>query len=246
MKTIGKISLVLLGVAGIFLVVVLSDNQEILFESQESKNIKGDPVFNKVKWFHFKDRDVWMMNQSHAGVNATTEKWDRLAIVVETTKSPRTARFYQLESGSLAWPTKLKEMPYKVSCFICHTNGPRAIRPNFESTFKSVSFFDRIKIVAWNLRIKSYGRVILDPEHDLMDAQLERPLRFRGAFENESLKLATCSKCHKESGILARGPLFRQNLPTLKFMIESGYMPPLGFKLQEDEMAELKKFMLGF
>lgn len=255
MKQLNKVvGLFILGFLGLLL-VLLYDKQEIVIESQESKTTSGGSVFNKIKWFQFKDKDIWMMNQSHHGhhghhgsngSDTFNSSWDRLAIVVDKSVSPKTARFYQFEPGPLEWKENLPQKSYKVSCFMCHSNGPRVIRPNFDSTFNLTSMKDRLKIMVWNLRIKSYRRMTLNKKHDEIDSGLKVPVRFRGSFENESLKVATCIKCHKESGFFARGPLLRQNISTIKFMVEAGHMPPFGFQLSSAEKLELEKFLMGF
>ena len=237
-------ALALLGL-GSLPVVVWFDDREIVIESQESKTTASTPVFNKIKWIRLKEKDVWMMNQSHRGFTAHESGWDRLAIVVDRKTTPKTARFYQLNPGPLQWSENQKELPPKVSCFICHANGPRAIRPNLSSSFAVPSLNERLKIQLWNLRIKSYGRVMLDVEHDKRDATAIPPVRWRGDFENEPLKIATCVKCHKDSGLIARGTLKRQHLSTIRFMVESGHMPPLGLSLSAVERAELEKFLAG-
>lgn len=228
------------------LLFTIAGEQEVFIESRESKTVNGDPVFNKIKWFSFKDKDVWMMNQSHHGSTANKDSWDRLAIVVDKTLSPKTARFYQLEPGPLEWKDDLEERSFKVSCFICHNNGPRAIRPNPESSLTSLGVKDRLRISYWNLRIKLYGRVVAHATHDERDHFQKPPFRFRGSYANEPLQIAACTTCHKESGFMARGLLRRQQAPTIRFMLESGQMPPLGFPLTAQERQELETFLEGF
>ncbi len=235
--------LIPIAVLAVLLVSVLSDDQEIFLESKESKSSAGGPIYNKIKWFSSAEKDIWMMNQSHHGINSNS--WDRLAIVVDKTRTPKTARYYQFEPGPLEWNEQLKERSFKVSCFLCHNNGPRVIRPNNESLFNPTSIKEKFKIFYWNLRIKSYGRVVADPIHDEKDLHELPPFRFQGKYENDILKVKTCVKCHKEDGFLARGFLKRQQKPTIQFMIESGTMPPFGYKLAEAEKRELERFLLG-
>ena len=230
----------------IVLAVLIMDGQEIFIESKESQTTVGAPVFNKIKWIQFKDKDVWMMNQSHHGSFAEKNKWDRLAIVIDKNRSPKVARFYQLESGPLEWNEKLTERPFRVSCFICHNNGPRNIRPNYDSVFAKMSFRDRLKINWWNLRMKFYGRVVVDKTHDVLDQKAKIPFRFHSDYENEPLKVAVCMGCHKESGFFARGVLVRQQALTIKFMLESGQMPPPGFSFSSVEKQQLEMFLDGF
>ena len=42
-----------------------------------------------------------MMKQSHYGTHAKNGEWDRLAIIIDKTKSPMTARFYQTDKEKL-------------------------------------------------------------------------------------------------------------------------------------------------
>lgn len=229
------------------LAVTLQDDQEVFLESKESKTVEGSPVFNKIKWFQFKDKDVWMMNQSHHGTKGLgPDSWDRLAIVIDKIQSPRRVRFYQLEPGALEWKEGLAEKPFKVSCYMCHNNGPRAIRPNYDSPLNPTLFKDRLKIAYWNLRMKFYGRVLPHSSHDEKDSSGDQPFRFRSTYENEPLKVKTCMKCHKESGLFARGFLSRQQIPTVRFMLESGEMPPVGFNMSSEEKAQMEKFLEGF
>ncbi len=248
LKPTVPVTLFLVSVTGLLvpLVLAIADGQGVLLESMESKTTGGGPVFNKIKWFRFQDKDVWMMNQSHHGSLAEEESWDRLAIVIDKTKFPKTARFYQFEPGPLEWREGLRERPFEVSCFMCHNNGPRVIRPNYQSPFEPISLKDRLKLSYWNLQIKLYGRVLASPVHDDLDQSQLPPFRFRSTYENEPLQITTCIKCHKESGFLARGLLRRQQLPTIKFMVESGLMPPLGFALTAKEKQELDRFLEGF
>lgn len=241
-----KIIVFTIAVLSIVLVILFQDDQAIFIESKESKTISGAPVFNKIKWIQQKDKDIWMMNQSHHGNQAKAAKWDRLAIVVDKTKSPMTARFYQLNPGPLKWEKGLKEIPFKVSCYICHSNGPRAITPNYNSQFNSISLWKKLKVTYWNLRIKSYGRIVPHSYHELADQNLKRPFRLQSAYENEKLKVNTCMKCHKGSGFFARGALRRQNIPTIKFMIKERHMPPLGFSMTKQEKLLLKEFLGKF
>ncbi len=228
------------------MIIIFNDDHEIFIESEESKTMSGNAVFNKIKWIRLEGKDVWMMNQSHHGPSLKKEAWDRLAIVVDKTITPKSVKFYQLEPGPLEWNGNQKKKPFKVACFMCHSNGPRAIRPNYSSTFSPTGLKDRLKIYMWNLRIKSYGMVSEHSSHTKLDKKLIPPFRWRGQYENEILKVKTCMRCHKESGFMARGTLKRQNVPTIKFMVERGHMPPLGFSLSQNEKKELERFLKGF
>ncbi|MCB9027127.1 MAG: hypothetical protein H6625_12460 [Bdellovibrionaceae bacterium] len=70
MKPVYKIIALALIIVSTALVILSKDDQAIFIESEESKTISGNPVFNKIKWISKKDKDIWMMNQSHHGAFA--------------------------------------------------------------------------------------------------------------------------------------------------------------------------------
>lgn len=246
MTSLTKTILSIIVVAMTLLVVLSMDNQQLLIESAESKTPVNSPVYNKIQWYSLKEKDIWMMNQSHYGIDAPKKEWERLAIVVDKTTSPKTARFYQLSPGGLERLENLQSRPYKVSCYMCHSNGPRAIRPNWASATHSITLWDQLKVYYWNLRIKLYGRVVPHPIHKREDQHLKVPFRWRSNYENEILNVESCTRCHKESGLFARGTLKRQHLPTIKFMLHSGHMPPLGFSISENDKKLLEQFISGY
>ena len=182
------------------------------------------------------------MNQSHFGLNAEKNKWERLAIVIEDKK----ASFYQIEPGPLEWSEDLikKQVTYRATCFMCHNNGPRAIRPDYDKL--NISWADRVKILFWNLKIKSYGRIL--PSEEMLQADQNRKVPFRhpSDLDNQELKVATCIKCHNDNGLIARGFLKRQQAGTIEFMIEHKIMPPPGFSISEKELRQVKDFVAGF
>jgi len=210
--------------------------QSILIESAESKTKEQTPVYNRIEWYSKGDQDVWLMQQSHAGASAKAEKWEHLAIVVDHRQTPAVARFYQLDQNQ-------KQIDYRVSCLICHNNGPRAIRPNWSSNEAKVPLIDRMRIYFWNLRIKSYSRI------EAQEAPLRKPrkvpLSFSGNFNNEKLTLPACARCHQDSGLIGRGYLKRQNAITIRYLLKQGQMPPFPFSISKEEKIKLDAFMDG-
>lgn len=225
-----------LSVSGLLL---LSDD-EILIQSLESRTLEDSAVYNKIKLIRQEGREIWMMNQSHSGL--TTAKWERLAIVIEGSK----ASFYQLGAGKLVWDESLlqNQTAYRVSCFMCHSNGPRAIRPDYDG--QNTSLANKVKIFFWNLKIKSYGRIIENEKQKKLDATLKVPFRHRSALDNERLQVKTCQKCHNESSFFGRGQLARQNALTIEFMVKNSLMPPVGFHLSKGEKIQINEFIAGF
>ena len=216
----------------------------VLFQSLESTTA-DQTVFNKIRWIPGWKQDVWMMNQSQKGLQAPHQQWDRLAIIVDKSTTPSTALYLQLPPGELEWTENLRDQAIKnrVSCFMCHANGPRIIRA--DETSLPLSLKDRIQIQIWNRWIKNYGRVVEDPRHSQQDPTLETPFRFRTPLENDTLQAKTCIKCHNENNERERGFLTRQNAVMISFLVEQGFMPP-SEKLSESEKKQIQKFLVGF
>ena len=213
-----------------------SHAEAIFIESLESKTLDQKAVFNRIDWQSEKDRDVWMMQQSHHGPTPNEKEWDRLAIVIDKKVSPYQAHFYQLAPGPLKLEAAFKEVPFRVSCFVCHSNGPRAIRPEVHSKEAPLSMAARMKILLWNIRIKTYPRIEV----------LSAPgFRFTGKSANAKLEIKTCIRCHQDSGLIARGYLTRQNAATIHFMIEQKEMPPFPFSLSQKEKLKINAFLDG-
>lgn len=212
------------------------------FESRESKNFLLEPVFNEVRWVQDDGRDIWMMNQSHSGAYSESSKWERLAIVIDKTQKPMVAQFYQVEPGPLEWEDglRLKKVEFRANCFICHNNGPRAIRPNKESSLAPIDWIGRLKIIWWNWRIKSYGRIVYDSIHDQEDRSRVVPFRYRSPQDDAELKVKACTRCHNSQ---ERGVLLRQQSQTIQFLVEQGEMPPSGSVLNQKDKSLLDDFL---
>ena len=217
----------------------------IFIQSLESKTNTGDPVFNKISWFSYSDKDVWMMNQSHHGADAKGENLDRLAIIVDKTTSPNNIRFLQLKPGNLVWSEDLiqQRIPNKVSCFLCHANGPRAIRADYKGVVNN-TFLDKLKISYLNMKIKKYGKLVENSAHIIEDKSLKIPFRYPGKLDNDLLLVKSCKKCHNDSKD-GRGYLKRQNFLAIKFLIENKFMPPSGHSIPAIEQQKIQKFLTG-
>ena len=227
------ISLVML-LAGASLYFYINWGKPLSIESKESKTEMGGSVFNKITFIQQPSRDIWTMKQSHLGHDLKEDEWDELMIVVDKTQNPYRAQYYQFYQGN--------EVEYRVSCFICHANGPRAIRPNYESEEAKLSFADHAKVIFWNLRIKSYGKIMIEQQ-----VQKERavPLAFNTSMDNSQLNLKSCNQCHGGDGLFSRNSLKRQHAVAIEHLVESGAMPPWPFKLDHHERQQLKLFLKG-
>lgn len=240
-----KIGMIILGTLAVGVLFFIIDNEPITIQSLESKNPTGGPVYNKIKFFPGFDKDIWMMNQSHQSLGAESQQWDRLAIIVDKTGKQKTAKFLQLPPGELKWSEGLlkQNIDFKISCYMCHSNGPRAIRPDKVSL--GLDLKTQAKIFFGNLRIKTYGQILENKEQATLDQSLKIPFRHRMAIDNEELNIKSCTKCHSDGGFLKRGFLRRQNMMTIKFMIDNEIMPPKGFSLNSEDKNQIKNFILG-
>ncbi|MFT6631031.1 MAG: mono/diheme cytochrome c family protein [Bacteriovoracaceae bacterium] len=219
------------GVVGILSLhsLILFEN-EILIESLESNTSDGKKVFNKIKLKVFPEKDIWFMSQNH---NELKGDWDQLKITVDKRVKPYKAYFSQLKNG--------KEVEYRVSCYKCHANGPRAIRANLKSKIVDHSFLDRAQVIAWNFKIKHYGTVET-PQNIRLGAKYRKvPLKYEGRVDNKVVNLKTCSLCHSEQSFLGRKNLVLQQKTTILHLVRSGEMPPWPFKLSKEDKIELEK-----
>lgn len=221
----------------------INSSEGVLFASLESKSTNNQIVYNEIKFFSDKNKDIWMMNQRHYGINTEKNKIDRLAIVVNKNK---TTEFYQLLPGELVWSDDLpnKKIENRVSCFMCHSNGPRAIRP--DDKYISLTFKEKIKIAAWNFRIKTYGPLRESQKQIASDLDVKIPFRHRASLDNDEFPIQTCQKCHNNESIFGRGVLTRQNLLAIQFMLKNKIMPPLGMTLSDSETKKIDLFVKGF
>ncbi|MGE0172559.1 MAG: hypothetical protein AB7T49_07240 [Oligoflexales bacterium] len=226
---------IIIGTVAIW-VLVRTVVDPVAFMSTESRTADDGRVFNRVGFTPGWKQDVWMMQQSHSGLGRSYEQWDRLAIVVDKTSYPRVAKFYQFAPGQLAIDRVSQPVPYRAPCFMCHPNGPRAIRPDFASDTLHLSLLDRLKVLVWNLRIKTYGRVAPEPVEENLDQG--KPFRFFEPIANAKIEAPTCMRCHNEKWY-GRGHLTKQNIYTARFMVANGFMPPLGFSPSAEDLKVL-------
>lgn len=209
---------------------------QVLIQSSESKTKDNGPVFNEISYESGKTKDTWLMKQTHDGLKLHKGNWDQIKIVVDKTTTPYSATYHQLRDG--------KEIELRAACYICHANGPRAIRPDYDSTEVNYSLVDRIKIQSMNLKIKTYGRVVLKKTNLLLDGKArKRPLTYDGPQNWKELKVATCLKCHDNEGVFARGKLKWQQKGTIEHLTKTGAMPPWPHTLSAVEKNELQKFL---
>jgi hypothetical protein len=223
--------ILVLSVGGfISLCLYLSLNQKVLFESIESKNEKGESIYNQVEFISGKDKDVWLMRQGQKGLDQPLSGWDELKVTVDKTQKPFRATFSQLKEG--------KEIEYKVSCFICHPNGLRKIRAQL---LDNNTWRDRLTLSYWNLKMASYGRIL--PVENLINNKNRKRSLYLGKTAGTKLKVKVCFQCHGDKNGFDRGELFLQNAVTIAHLVEKKEMPPFGHSLSEKEKAEILTFL---
>jgi len=218
--------------------LIYNQSSPIKIESIESKNFDLKPVYNKISLTSNYQQDIWRMDQSHFGENPSQHQWERLYIYVDKRKIPYEATFYQLKPGK----TDIKEqVEYRASCYSCHVNGPRLIRPNVDK----ISMKDKLIISLWNFKIKSYGKIV--PSQKNLAQTFEKvPFWYSSNHENKTLEVKTCLRCHNDGAWPNRSKIKRQQVGTVQFLISNHYMPPMGFKLSKKEIEELNAFINGF
>jgi hypothetical protein len=204
----------------------------LVFESLESKTFEQKIVFNRIEFKSMKNKDIWLMKQSHHGLKSND--WDDIKIIVHKETKPFKASYHQLKNN--------KEIDYKVSCLRCHSSGPRLIRPNLKSKKVMLSTRDKIKLLKWNLLIKSYGDVKVLENNSV---QRKIKLSYTGIKGmNLKLKAKSCSKCHYSGG--SRAPITKANKLTMKFLLKHKQMPPWPYEISKADQKEIKKFIYGF
>jgi hypothetical protein len=206
-------------------------SQAVVFESLESKTEKGKVVFNKITLESSTKRDIWNMRQSHHGYHS--DEWDSVRLIVHKDTTPFSASYHQLKNGV--------EVEYLTSCFRCHSGGPRLIRPNYESKVKSLSIIDKVTVLKWNLLIKSYGEVKVKKNNPF-----KRKIALVKDKENANkiLRVNSCHKCHYEGG--ERAVLTKENINTIKFLINERSMPPWPYIITKKDKNKINKFIYGF
>lgn len=232
----------------------LLTGEPIHFQSEESSTPEFGPILNRVQWIAEEGYDLWIMQQNQERKSHPFLKWDRLAILVDNTKSPKEARFFQLKPGTIT-PSLAElrhEREFRVSCGNCHTNGPRALRPVFkffgkpaEEPAVTLSLRDFARAQLWNLRIKTYGRVVT-PGNTTIGARPRRmPFHFPANEPPAKLEVKACTICHNDTK-WGRGTLTRENFTTIKHMVDNGHMPPPGFPLSAQDRREIDAFVSTF
>ncbi len=238
MKAFILITIAGLGTLGLLFKNQVNSERSVTFQSLESITESGSPVFNEIKFILGWEKDIWLMRQSHHGSSLDPKQWDKLAIVVDKTKSPTIASFYQLAEGDLSFNSQNEIQPLKARCFACHSNGPRAVRMNINSDLIQPSFSERITVALWNLRIKTYGKV-----KSVEGVHFDKGVSFKSKLPilSRPLALKSCTKCHGDNGI--RNALSLEQIGTANFLVKNRLMPPFPFAISNEDSQVLKNLI---
>lgn len=233
MKTLKNICMIMIGgiamLSFLFFLGHYLQKNEVFIESIESKTADGKKIYNKIRFIAGEDKDVWLMDQNHP---ALKEGWDHLKIEVDKTTKPYKAYYYQMDK-------KGKEVEYRVSCYMCHVNGPRAIRANFASKKTKNNFWDMLTVFYWNLTIKHYG-TIETPERNLLHGVVRKvPVKIQHPRYNKVVEPNSCSLCHGKESLMGRSELKSQHRATIMHLVNEGQMPPWPFKLDQSDRVKL-------
>ena len=208
-------------------------DRQVLIESIESKTSEGDNVYNKIKFLEGDDKDIWLMDQNHSELKG---EWDNLKIEIDKTQKPFVARYFQLKNG--------KQTEFRVACYKCHANGPRAIRANYDSKLVKNSILDKAQIMAWNFKIKHYGTIKTPQNIKLGNEYRKIPLKYAGALDNKIIKAKACIGCHSKESFLGRTELKLQQKTTILHLVKTNQMPPWPLTLSERDKTELMSQLL--
>jgi hypothetical protein len=208
-------------------------NSEILIESIESKTSAGKKIFNKIKLTSTSTKDVWEMKQNYSKLHGS---WDQLKIEVDKTSKPFKASYFQYKDGV--------ESNYRVACYKCHANGPRAIRANYKSKLVENTYLEKLKITLWNLKIKHYGEIETPQDIKLKTKYRKVPLKYIGRKDMKVIASKTCDLCHGDQSYMGRKQLVYQQKTTIKHLILNGEMSPWPLSLSAIEKEELLQNLL--
>lgn len=228
------ISILFLFFAALISGAVMISQDIVTIHSVESKTQEGHPVYNRIKLEVSGNLDIWTMKQSHYGFTAPIESWDTIRIIID--KDKKLVRYQQLINNV--------EVELKAACYTCHANGPRAIRPDYDSKEVSYSLQDRVTVAMMNFKIKSYGRMKISDESFKLHGKIRIvPLKFFGKTDNTVLNVKSCTFCHNKDQFWGRGELTRQQGGTIRHLVTNGQMPPWPFTVSDEDKVRIEKFV---
>ena len=198
----------------------------VAFVSGESRGHDGDRVINRIWQIGAREAsggafraDVWCMAQRRADETKAQPSLLAITIAAATKKGlPRSATFLQLR--------KTRAGTYKIvapqaPCLMCHSNGPRGIRPERVERLPVPNEEETSIIAGWNTEIAGTGEIVgVDPRES---GRIQMPpLHLLPSGGGAELKVGMCADCHR-SGSGVRSPLRPENEGSIRFLIGGGF-----------------------
>lgn len=170
------------------------------------------PMLNYVSMFSNSSVNVFLLVQKPL----SQHEWKYYSIVEDKSVSPSVAYYGDVLPDRIDFKG--------AECFACHASGPRVIRP-----FREDLISDVVQANVINEYIMGHDSPMMNFPSGELRVEYGAPLT-----------LKRCAKCHSESG--ERSPLYRVHAPSIRALVDHGYMPPKG-TLSTEEAVELLKWI---
>ncbi|MCX6124525.1 MAG: hypothetical protein NTV34_07215, partial [Proteobacteria bacterium] len=164
-------------------------SESICFTSAESSYGLGT-VTNCIVEIPDGKNSLWMMKQNIETSDRRIKNLIATYIDISSSSTPK-AYFLELDREQFESSGGLVAIPYKVPCVICHSSGPRVIRPTTAS-LGSLNSKQVELLTQWNEKIASY-KVVETFKPKSKFAKLLEPQK---KVFKERLRLSKCTGCH--------------------------------------------------
>lgn len=213
----------------------------LCFKSAESSFNLG-AVRNCILLFEEGNSQFWLMKQDIQYDKGNVA--NLIGIVVDVSKDPRkaksTASYFEFDRTKFEDAGVLQPQAYKVPCLMCHSSGPRAIRPYSQDSLYPESKIDLAKLEVWNQKIAALKQV----DYAKPNSQQEGKLQLSDARSQIPLNIVACTECHSKSGI--REPLTYMQQNSITFLTgnhPTAAMPPKGHSISKVDQDCLDKWL---
>ncbi len=188
------------------------ENPRLEMTSKEtSVNLFKQPTFNSIQLLTNKDFDIWILRQK----KFKEQDFRTYTLVQDKRIYPNKAYYLRIASDGFIWRGG--------SCYECHANGPRKIRPLRPELVSNAEFVKEINDYISTLPIIETNF----PEREPQNTKSER------------LHFEKCDECHND---VDRGALYSVHADASRLIVSGGDMP-IGTKLTSEESYELNKWI---
>lgn len=190
---------------------VLKGTKSMLcFVSAESSFGLG-AVTNCIQEIPDGENSLWLMKQDIETKDRSFK--NLIATYVERRKDKLPMAYYlELERDQFDQSGRLEATSYKVPCTMCHSSGPRLIRPTTLSLGR-LEPREKTLLEQWNQKIAAYKIV----ETFVPTSEQRKRLVSENPRANEPLKLGSCLQCHNgSSGV--RSSLTRRHAGMIRYL----------------------------